>query len=228
MSGESFEVQTPRGEIPVELSAASGAGAAAPILIVAHGAGAGMDHPFIRGFTDAMNQLGVATARFDFPYMAAKRKTPDPAPIAVAAWKAVFEAVSERTGKAAKDPATQGVWAGGKSYGGRIASMAVADGMPAAGLVFLGYPLHAPGKPEKIRDEHLYAIKAPMLFLHGSRDAFADTQVLDAVLKRLGKGATLERFEGADHSFNVRGQRLSPKEVGASLAAVASRFVLER
>jgi predicted alpha/beta-hydrolase family hydrolase len=228
MHDEAFGVETSRGEVPVEIAAAGSAGAAAPILIVAHGAGAGMHHPFITGFTDAMNQLGVATARFDLPYMAAKKKTPDPAPVAVAAWKAVFEAVSERAGGGRKGAATQGIWAGGKSYGGRIASMAVADGMPAAGLVFLGYPLHPPGRADKIRDEHLYAIKVPMLFLHGSRDAFADAELLDEVVGRLGKRAMLERFDGADHSFNVRGQKRSPKEVGASLAPAVARFILER
>src|SRR5438552_16137702 len=111
-----FSVQTPRGEVPVELTPAagrSGAGAAAaPILIVAHGAGAGMHHPFLTGFTDAMNQLGVSTALFDFPYMAAKRKSPDPAPLAIAAWKAVFDAVTQEARKAGKKGATPAIWAG--------------------------------------------------------------------------------------------------------------------
>jgi hypothetical protein len=117
------------------------------------------------------------------------------------------------------------VLVGGKSLGGRIASMCVADGMPAAGLVFLGYPLHPPGKPERIRDEHLYRIQVPMLFLHGTADPFARPTLLAEVVRKLGERATLEQIEGGDHSFNVRGRRADAREVGASLAGLAAPFV---
>jgi predicted alpha/beta-hydrolase family hydrolase len=117
------------------------------------------------------------------------------------------------------------VWASGKSFGGRMASMAVAEGMPAAGLVFLGYPLHPPGKPERIRDEHLYRIEAPMLFLHGTNDPFASGGLLAEVARKLGDRATIEEIEGGDHSFNVRGRRTDPREVGAGLAELAAPFV---
>jgi predicted alpha/beta-hydrolase family hydrolase len=117
------------------------------------------------------------------------------------------------------------VLVGGKSLGGRIASMCVADGMPAAGLVFLGYPLHPPGKPERIRDEHLYRISVPMLFLHGTRDPFADGALLSKVVRKLGDRATLVEVEGGDHSFNLRGPRADPREVGAGLAKLAAPFV---
>ena len=124
-------------------------------VVVAHGAGAGMEHPFLRGFTDALNELGLATLRFNFPYREAGRKFPDRPPLAIATWRAVMDTAAEQ---ATVHGDTGTVWACGKSFGGRMASMAVAEGMPAAGLVYLGYPLHPPGKPEKLRDEHLYGL----------------------------------------------------------------------
>src|SRR5260221_5237532 len=122
-----------------------------------------MDHPFLVGFARAMADEGIATMRFNFPYMEAGRRAPDPQPAAIAAWRAARDAATARS-------SARPVFASGKSYGGRMASVAVAEGMPAAGLVFLGYPLHAPGKPDKIRDEHLYGIDVPMLFMHRTRD----------------------------------------------------------
>jgi predicted alpha/beta-hydrolase family hydrolase len=190
----------------------------APVLVIAHGAGSGMDHPFLVGFTRAMNDLGVATMRFNFPYMEAGRRSPDRPPVAVGAWKAAFAEAGSRVRGAP-------VAVGGKSFGGRMASVAVAEGMEAAGLVFLGYPLHPPGKPERIRDEHLYGIRAPMLFLQGTRDPFADPALLADVVKKLGRQATLHPVEGGDHSFNVRGVKASPRDVGGSLAPVAAAFV---
>jgi hypothetical protein len=187
-------------------------------LVVAHGAGAGMDHPFIAGFCRAMAEEGVSTLRFDFLYMARGRRSPDPERVLRDAWLAAFEAA---LGSAAGRP----VFAGGKSLGGRIGSMCVADGMPAAGLVFLGYPLHPPGKPERIRDEHLSRVGVPMLFLHGTLDPFARPELIEGVVRRLGDRATLEQIEGGDHSFNVRGRRADPREVGAGLAASAAAFV---
>jgi predicted alpha/beta-hydrolase family hydrolase len=117
------------------------------------------------------------------------------------------------------------VWAGGKSFGGRMASMAVAEGMPAAGLVFLGYPLHPPGKPEALRDEHLYGLDLPMLFLQGARDPFATGNLLDTVVERIGASATLQWLPDADHSFDIKGAKRKPAEVGASLASAAAKFL---
>jgi len=190
-------------------------------LVVAHGAGAGMDHPFLVGFTRAMNERKVATLRFNFPYLEAGRRSPDPQPAAVAAWRAAFEVARERSGG-------RPVAAGGKSYGGRMASVAVAEGIPAAALVFLGYPLHPPGKPERIRDEHLYGIEVPMLFLHGTQDAFADPELLARVIAKLGDRAVDVPVAGGDHSFNVRGTKRAPAEVGASLADAAAAFLREQ
>lgn len=193
-------------------------GRAFAAIVVAHGAGSGMDHPFLVGFCRAINGLGVATLRFNFPYMERGRRSPDSEPVALAAWRAAFDAAQGRAGKTP-------VFAGGKSYGGRMASMAVADGMPAAGLVFLGYPLHPPGKPDRIRDEHLYTIAIPMLFLQGTGDPFARADLLGAVTKRIGALATYVPVHGADHSFNVRGAKRDAREVGASLAEPAANFM---
>ena len=190
-------------------------------IVVAHGAGSGMDHPFLVGFTRAMNDAGIATLRFNFAYMEAGRRSPDRAPVAIETWREAFATAEAR---AAGEP----VWVSGKSYGGRIASMAVAEGMPADGLVFLGYPLHPPGKPEAIRDEHLYAIEVPMLFLEGTRDPFATPELLDAVIAKLGDRASLVSIDGGDHSFNVRGVKRDPREVGAGLAPPAAAFIRER
>ncbi|HZD17358.1 MAG TPA: alpha/beta family hydrolase [Actinomycetota bacterium] len=214
------EVRGSLGESRSEVSAAW----VAPVdavawLVVAHGAGAGMDHPFLVGFCRAMATHGVATTRFNFHYANAGRRSPDPEPALRAAWEEAFAGTSAM---ARGVP----VLAGGKSLGGRIASMCVADGMPAAGLVFLGYPLHPPGKPERLRDEHLYRVGVPMLFLHGTKDPFASAELLRPVIERLGDRATYVPVEGGDHSFNVRGAKRDAREVGAALAGLAAPFVL--
>jgi uncharacterized protein len=187
-------------------------------LVLAHGAGAGMDHPFLAGFCRAMAEEGIATLRFNFPYMERGRRSPDTERVLREAWLAAFDAATAKARGGA-------VLAGGKSLGGRIASMCAADGMPAAGLVFLGYPLHAPGKPERVRDEHLYRVEVPMLFLHGSGDPFAEGGLLRKVARKIGPRAEIEEIEGGDHSFNVRGRRVDPREVGAGLAERAAPFV---
>jgi predicted alpha/beta-hydrolase family hydrolase len=215
VSGARFTLATPRGDV-----SAAWHGAEGPALVVGHGAGAGMDHPFIVGFCEALAGEGIAALRFNFPYMEAGRRSPDQAPNAIAAFRAAFDAATARAGGRA-------VLAGGKSYGGRIASMAAADGMPAAALVFLGYPLHPPGKPDRIRDEHLYTLEIPMLFLHGTKDPFADPALLAAVVEKLGDRATLVDVEGAGHSFE-RSRKDDAGETGASLAPIVAGFVRER
>jgi predicted alpha/beta-hydrolase family hydrolase len=187
-------------------------------LVVAHGAGAGMEHPFLRGFTRALNDDGVATLRFNFPYREAGRKFPDRPPAAIAAWRAAMDAARSRSDG-------EPLWAAGKSFGGRMASMAVAEGMDARGLAYLGYPLHPPGKPEKLRDEHLYGLELPMLFLQGTRDTFATPELLDGVVDRIGPAAVLEWVDGGDHSFAVAGRKRSAEEIGASLAPAVAAFM---
>lgn len=213
--------------------------AAAATIVVAHGAGAGMEHPFMTGFTRALNADGFATLRFNFPYREAGRRFPDRPPVAIATWRAVMDAAAARAADAIRlsGPGETGdsggscepIWAAGKSFGGRMASMAVAEGMPAAGLVFLGYPLHAPGKPEKPRDEHLPGITVPMLFLQGRNDPFATPNAqLDEVVARIGRKAVLEWLDGANHSFEVKGAKRPAVEIGAGLAAPVAAFVRGR
>lgn len=194
-------------------------------VVLAHGAGAGMEHPFMGGFTRGLNDDGVATLRFNFPYREAGRKFPDRPPAAIATWRAVMdEAVRQAEEHADNGP----IWAAGKSFGGRMASMAVAEGMDAAGLVYLGYPLHPPGKPEKLRDEHLYGLTLPMLFLQGSRDTFATRELLEGVVSRIGPSAVLQWIEGGDHSFAVAGRKRDAAEIGADLAPLVAEFIRTR
>jgi uncharacterized protein len=187
-------------------------------LVLAHGAGAGMDHPFMVGFSRAIGEAGVSTFRFNFPYVERGKRSPDPERVLRDTWLAAF---AEASSKAGGRP----VLAGGKSLGGRIASMCVADGMPADGLVFLGYPLHPPGKPERTRDEHLYRITVPMLFLQGTKDPFATPALLAKVVRKLGDRATLEPVEGGGHSFKVGGTKADDREIGMALARTAAPFI---
>ncbi|TNB72554.1 dienelactone hydrolase [Arthrobacter sp. BB-1] len=221
MSASETDLRIPVGEVMVSGAYARPESPSATV-VVAHGAGAGMEHPFLRGFTDALNSLGLATLRFNFPYREAGRKFPDRPPVAIATWRAAMGAAA---GQAAEHGDTGTPWAAGKSFGGRMASMAVAEGMEAAGLVYLGYPLHPPGKPDKVRDEHLYGITSPMLFLQGSRDTFATPGILEDVVRRIGPSAVLQWVEGGDHSFAVAGAKRSAAEVGASLAEPVAGFI---
>lgn len=213
--GERITIPTPAGDVSGVFRHPDGADAT---VAVAHGAGAGMEHPFMVGYCDALNGLGIATLRFNFAYREEGKRLPDRAPRAISVWAAVIDEVRRR---AAPEP----LWAAGKSFGGRMASMAVADGsMAPAGLVFLGYPLHPAGNPAKIRDEHLYGLTLPMLFLQGTRDTLATRELLDGVVAKLPT-ATLAWQEGADHSFAVKGVKRTPYAIGASLAAPTAEFV---
>lgn len=208
-----FTIETPKGAVS---AAWHDAGPDLPALVVAHGAGAGMDHPFMAGFAGALAAEGVSALRFNFPYLEAGRKSPGSPKDAIATIGAAVEEAGRRT--------SGPVAAGGKSYGGRMASMAAAEGMACTSLVFLGYPLHAPGTPDKVRDEHLYGLEQPMLFLQGTKDPFAQPEVLAAVLKGLGERATFVPYDGAGHSFE-RSRKDRPAEVGASLAPTVAAFL---
>jgi uncharacterized protein len=188
------------------------------VLVLAHGAGSGMRSPFMAGFAEELGRLGVATLRFEFPYMQAGRRAPDRPQVLLDAWGEAFAEGVERAGG-------RPAFAGGKSMGGRIASMAVAEGMAAAGLVFLGYPLHPPGRPEKIRDAHLDAVPVPMLFMQGSRDSFARPDLLAGVIARLRPRAEYVEITGGDHSFRVAGGPRDGAVIGASLAEPAAAFI---
>lgn len=209
-----FPVELPSGTVEVDAiwDRASDPWA---ILVLAHGAGAGMTHPFLAGFGRAAADEGLSTLRFTFPYLQAGRRMPGPAPHAISAWRAAMDAAAAGTTDVALP-----VIAAGKSYGGRMASMAAAEGAIApAALLYLGYPLHPPGKPEKPRVEHLPLVESPQLFVSGTRDAFVDPH--DQLEAAVGscRDATLMWVEGG-HSFEVAGRKRDSGTIGAELAPV--------
>ena len=186
--------------------------------VLAHGAGAGMNHPFMAVVADELAERGIATLRYQFHYMEQGSRRPDPPALAQAAVRAAVAAA----GKLARGLP---LIAGGKSFGGRMTSQAQAaaslDGV--RGLAFLGFPLHAAGKPSNDRARHLLDVKVPMLFLQGTRDTLADLAMLRPVVKGLGNRATLRLFDEADHSFHVpaRTGRKDPEVRGEVLDALA-------
>jgi predicted alpha/beta-hydrolase family hydrolase len=166
--------------------------------VLAHGAGAGMAHPFMAAVAADLARRGIATLRYQFPYMERGSKRPDPPPLAQASVRA---AVMEAQRLAPDLP----LFAGGKSFGGRMTSQAQAAApLPGVrGLIFLGFPLHPARRPSRDRAKHLSDVRAPMLFLQGSRDTLAALDELRPVCEGLGAGATLKVFADADHSFHV-------------------------
>jgi predicted alpha/beta-hydrolase family hydrolase len=177
-------------------------------VLLGHGAGANQTSPFMRLFASGLAERGLDTLTFNFIYMEQGRRVPDPNPKLEACYLAVIEAALKHTRLRGNR-----LVVGGKSMGGRIASQVMAgdendsaSGRASArfaGLIFLGYPLHPPGKPEKTRDAHLKSIRAPMLFIQGTRDAFGRPEELRAVIERDGLPATLQVIDGGDHSFKV-------------------------
>ncbi|MFN2421585.1 MAG: alpha/beta family hydrolase [Gemmatimonadota bacterium] len=228
-------------EIPVGKTVGSVSGildrpaGARAILALAHGAGAGMRHPFMESIAARLAERGVATLRYHFPYMEHGVRRPDPPGILLATVR-VAAARAQEEGLP--------LFAGGKSLGGRMTSTAASTAASTSsaakasraatassagrasraestgslpdvkGIVFFGFPLHAPGRPSSDRAEHLERVAVPMLFLQGTRDALADLDLLRPVVERLGKRASLHVIEGADHSFRV------PKRAGRSDAEV--------
>jgi uncharacterized protein len=166
--------------------------------VLAHGAGAGMMHPFMTAIAGGLAERAVATLRYQFPYMELGSKRPDSPTLAHATVRAAVLEASRLTPKLP-------LFAGGKSFGGRMTSQAQAAApLPEVrGLVFLGFPLHPPEKPSNERARHLFDVNLPMLFLQGTRDDFADLQLLEPLGKQLGARATLKLFHDADHSFHV-------------------------
>jgi predicted alpha/beta-hydrolase family hydrolase len=165
------------------------------LLVLAHGAGAGMRHPFMEGVAQALAAEGIATLRYEFPYMAAGRKRPDPKPVLLATVRAAVE-----------EALAHGlpVLAGGKSMGGRMTTLAAAEGgLPAKGIVLLGFPLHPAGKPSSDRAAHLARVAQPTLFVQGTRDKLGG---LDLLRPALPEKAILHVVEGADHGFAVKGR----------------------
>jgi hypothetical protein len=230
--GEARATATSADARPVEIMTAGGEQVsgllihpedAFTFLVLAHGAGAGMRHPFMEGVARRLGERGVATLRYHFPYMEAGKRGPDRPPVLV---RTVRAAVARARGIAGGMP----IFAGGKSLGGRMTSTAAAEAGWRAepggahdqdeaeravhGIVFFGFPLHPPGQPSAERAEHLEQVKVPLLFLQGTRDAFATPELLRPVLTSLGPHATLHLIDGADHGFSV------PKSTGRTSAEI--------
>jgi uncharacterized protein len=193
------------------------------VAVLAPGAGNAMTHPYFEGIVEAMATSGVSCLRFNFLYTDAGRRYPDQPSVLMATWRAALEAAGTRAGGLP-------LMASGKSMGGRMASMVAAEddeAFTARALVFFGYPLHAPGKEDRPRDEHLPRVRVPMLFIEGTRDPFARFDLISSVVSRLAPLARMHVIEGGDHSHRVRGVRQSDRDIGASLGEVAAGFLRE-
>ena len=186
--------------------------------VLAHGAGAGMAHPFMANVAQGLAARGIATLRYQFPYMERGSKRPDVPRVAQAAVRAAVAEAARRLPESA-------LFAGGKSFGGRMSSQAQAAApLPGVrGLVFLGFPLHPAGKPSDERAAHLSDVAVPMMFLQGTRDELAQRELLQPLVERLGARATLRLFDDADHSFHVpaRSGRKDAEVLGDVLDALA-------
>jgi predicted alpha/beta-hydrolase family hydrolase len=176
------------------------------ILILGHGANNDLEHPVIKGTHERLARKGMATVRFNFPYAEAGRKKPDADEVLEAALRQVLQYVVElETFKGTE------IFLGGKSMGARIAAQVVAQGVGARGLVFLGYPLHPPGKPEALRDKPLYLLPCPALFIEGSRDPFCRFDRLGEVLARMPVRTDLHVLPGLGHSYERGAEPVTPE-----------------
>ena len=187
-----MKVTTTAGELPLFQD---GSQRAPTVLVLGHGAGGSSSSDFMERFATGLASDALRVCRFDFAYMAAGRKAPDRQPILVQTFREVADAAR---GEASK------ILFGGKSMGGRIGSHVAAEGYAVDGLVFLGYPLHPPGRPDRIRDAHLHDISAPMLFVEGTRDPFCPLDTLERVRRDLTADTEVVVVDGGDHSLKVR------------------------
>jgi predicted alpha/beta-hydrolase family hydrolase len=182
-------------------------------LIIAHGAGGPMFSPFISYFHTGLAKQGFLTVKFNFAYMEARRKTPDKTDVLENCYQTIIDQARSRH-------ETDRALIGGKSMGGRIASQVAAKNtVDVDGLFFLGYPLHPPGRTDRLRDEHLYKINKPMLFISGTRDNFARRDLLEKVVKKIGPIAQLKWIDDGDHSFKKHGS--APDKVSGTEEAFA-------
>lgn len=194
MSAQRVDFDSPNGSVT---SLIEGPSDASRFVVLAPGAGAPMTHEFMEVVAAGLVTRGNRVCRFDFLYTQAGRKAPDKQPVLEATFRAVLDGLAgERRGKH--------LVAGGKSMGGRIASHVAAAGADVDALLFLGYPLHPPGRPERLRDEHLYDVMVPMLFVEGDRDPFCPLDTLEDVRKKLRAPSEVAVIAGGDHSFRVR------------------------
>ncbi len=192
--------------------------------VLAHGAGAGMNHTFLATVADGLAERRIATLRYQFPFMERGSKRPDSAPLAHATVRAATALAVERMPELP-------LFAGGKSFGGRMTSQAqAAAALPQLrGLVFLGFPLHPAKKPSQERAAHLAQVECPMLFLQGTRDELADVDLIRSVTEQLGERATLHLFADADHSFHVRARSgQTDQQVLSSMLDAISAWIATR
>ena len=221
---------------PSELAVAVGTGASTTALVYAaanhraccslvlgHGAGAGQHSTFMVDFARALSDLDLDVITFNFLYIEQQRKLPDRAPVLEDCYRAVIDAV-----RAQLESARRALFIGGKSMGGRIATQVAAGdaALPIAGLVLLGYPLHPPGQPGKLRDAHLPAVRRPMLFVQGSRDTFGTPDELAPIVVRLAPAPTIHVIANADHSFKLsRKDPARQGEIYADIQRTVARWI---
>lgn len=207
-------IETPAGPV----SALFDGPEEAPVTVaLAHGAGAGMDSDFMRSMAAAVSAGGARVCRFNFAYMELGKKAPDRQSVLEDTYRAVVEELR---------PRADTLVIGGKSLGGRIASMVASQGVPVDGLVFLGYPLHPPGRPERIRKAHLPDIKVPMLFVEGTRDPFCPLETLEEVRAELTAPNAVAVIDDGDHSLKVRkSSGRSTEEAWAEAATAVTEWL---
>jgi uncharacterized protein len=195
----------------------------APVLVLAHGAGAGQRSPFMTAFSGAMQKRGITAVTFDFPYMRHHRRAPDRAPVLEATWRAVLQHITAGGAGPAR------VVIGGKSMGGRIASHVLSDParpLPSVvGLVLLGYPLHPPGQPDRLRTAHLPLLGTPTLVVQGSHDAFGAEQEVREAFAAVRASVDWLIVPGGDHSFKVRRAGRTQAEIFEDVYATVARWV---
>jgi hypothetical protein len=206
---ESRRIEVPGGHVSAAIAFPDGyVSGSAPVVLLAHGAGSDMHHPFLVAMQTGLSAAGYVAVAFNFPYREAGRRIPDARPVLERCYRAVLDAV-------VADPSLAPPWVviGGRSMGGRMATYLAAAGARVRGVLLLGYPLHPAGKPDALRADHLSSVRIPMLFVQGTRDALAGLARLGPVLASL-PNATLHLVEDGDHSFKV------PRRTGRSEADV--------
>jgi predicted alpha/beta-hydrolase family hydrolase len=189
------------------------------VLVLAPGAGGGLDGAFMKAMATGLAKRDLKVCRFNFGYTEKGRSSPDKQPLLEETYRDVVRSIRPMTGD-------RPLFLGGKSMGGRIASHIVGDGETAAGLIFLGYPLHPPGRPDRLRDAHLPAITVPMLFVEGTRDPFCPLPTLERVLQKLGGDTAVAVIDDGDHSFKVRkGAGRDTREAWEEVVDTVARWV---
>lgn len=213
ITGMDRTIETSVGEVSTTFDDAG----SETLLVLAHGAGAGKDHPFMTRVASGLSTRGISVLRFDFLYVSKARRAPDRQEVLESTFAEVIRYASE-------DLSPSRLVLGGKSMGGRIATHLAASGTRCTGLVMLGYPLHPPGRPERIRDQHLYAIQDPVLFVEGTRDPFCPLELLEEVRSKMPAPTEVLVVEDGDHSFKVRRSsgRSSEDALKAAMEGVAA------